>query len=156
MECLEKLLLFGGTVQEKDSFTLHIHFLPWLNYLNSVRNNMFYEDPEVRGKATNCMVEYVWQIMTTSYPDLEVTHNKSIDVNEPYLGQMIPFSDQKIRNIIQKTKCLEAKGMVTKCNACNRSFTIAQMINNSLNIPKLNIPNEYSYSYGTWNSSGKY
>ena len=40
--------------------------------------------------------------MTASYPDLEITHNKSRDVNEACPGKMIPVSDQEIRNIRQK------------------------------------------------------
>ena len=106
-------------MEEQARFTLNVHFLLWLKYFSSVQNNMFSEDPEVREKARNCMVEYVSKIMTASYPDLEVTHNKSRDVNEACPGEMIPVSDQEIINIRHKTKFLEAKGVVAKCNVCN-------------------------------------
>ena len=142
-----ELLAFGGTVEEQARFTLHIHFLLWLKYFNSVRNNMFSEDPVVREKARSFMVEYVSKIMTASYPDLEVTHDKSRDVNEACPGKMIPVSDQEIRNIRQKTKCLEAKGVVAKCNVCKQSFTTVWMVNNSLNIWKSKIPSEHIYNF---------
>ena len=75
-----ELLAFGGKVEEQARFTLHIHFLLWLKYFNSVQNNMFSEDPVVREKARSCMVEYVSKIMTALYPDLEVTHENDSSV----------------------------------------------------------------------------
>ena len=93
------------------------------------------------------MVEYVSKIMTGSYPDLEVTHNKSRDVNKACPGKMIPVSDQEIGNIRQKTKCLEAKGVVAKCNVCKQSFTTVWMVNNSLNIWKSKIPSDNIYNF---------
>ena len=141
------LLAFGVTVEEQARFTLHIHFLLWIKYFNSVRNNIFSEDPEVREKARNCMVEYVSKIMTASYPDLEVIHNKSRDVNEVCPGKMILVGDQEIRNIRHKTKFLEANVVVAKCNVCNQSFTTVHMVNNSLNIWKSKIPSENIYNF---------
>ena len=62
---------------------------------------MFSEDPVLREKARICMVECVSKILTASYPDLEVTHSKSRDINEACPGKIIPVSDQEIRNIRQ-------------------------------------------------------
>ena len=96
-----ELSVFGRTVEEKARYTLHIDFLLWLKYFNSLQNDLFSDDPEVRQRTRNCMVEYVSKIMTASYPDLEVNHNKSRDVNKAFPGKIISVSDQKIRNIRQ-------------------------------------------------------
>ena len=81
-EILGELLAFGGKVDKHASFTLYIHFLLWLKYLNYVQNNIFSEDIEVIEKARSFMVEYLSKIMTASYLVLDVTHNKFRDVNE--------------------------------------------------------------------------
>ena len=71
---------------------------------------MLSEDPDFREKARNFMVEYLSKIMTASYLDLEVPHNKSRNVNEACLAKIISVRDQEIRNIRQKNKIPGGQG----------------------------------------------
>ena len=71
--------------------------------------------------------------MTASYPDLDLTQTKSDKMDEICLGTIIPVNDQEIRNLWDKTKCVEANGVVAKCNSYGQSFTTVRMVNNLLN-----------------------
>ena len=44
---------YGGTVEEQERRTLHIHFILWVQNFNCMRGNMFSEDPETRERARN-------------------------------------------------------------------------------------------------------
>ena len=112
-----------------------------------MRGNMFSEDSETRERARKCMIEYCSRIMTSSYPDLDLTHTKSKESSEKCLGDIVPVNDQEIRNLRHKSKCIDAKGVIGKCNACNQSFTTSQMVNNSLNNWKANLKSEKMYSF---------
>ena len=77
---------------------------------------MFSEDTETRERARKCMIEYCSRIMTSLYPDLDLTHTKSKESNEKC---PVPANDQEIRNLRHKSKCIDAKGVIAKYNACN-------------------------------------
>ena len=88
---LGKMIAYGGTVEEQDRFTLHIHLLTWLMNFNHVRDNMFSEDLGVRDKARGCMVQYITNIMTASYPDLDLTHTTTNEGSEICTGTILPI-----------------------------------------------------------------
>ena len=93
-----------------------------------MRGNMFSEDPETRDRARKCMIEYCSRIMTSLYPDLDLTHTKSKESNEKCLGDIVPVNNQEIRNLRHESKCIDAKGVIAKCNACNQSFTRTKLL----------------------------
>ena len=125
-----KIIAFGSTVEEQDIFTLHIHLLLWIMNFNEVRDNMFSENLEEREEARAAIVDYCFKIMTASYPDLELTHTKSSEGNDVCMGNIIPGTDQEIRNLRDKNKCYEANGVVAKCYTCDQIFTTVEMVNN--------------------------
>ena len=108
---------------------------------------MFSEDPETRERARKCMIEYCSRIMTSSYPDLDLTHTKSKESNEKCPGDIVPVNDQEIRNLRHKSKCIDAKGVIAKCKACNQSFTTSQIVNNSLNNWQAKLASEKMYNF---------
>ena len=112
-----------------------------------MQGNMFSEDPETRERARKCMIEYCSRIMTSSYPDLDLTHTKSKEGNEKCPGEIVPVNDQEIRNLRHKSKCIDAKGVIAKCKACNQSFTTNQIVNNSLNNWKAKLKSEKMYNF---------
>ena len=141
------MIAYGGTVEEQDRFTLHIHLLTWLMNFNHVRDNMFSEDLDVRDKARGCMVQYITNIMTASYPDLDLTHTTTNEGSEICTGTILPVSDQKIRNLRHKKRCMDDYGIVGKCKSCHQSFTTVKMVNNSLNIWKQEIASEKNHTF---------
>ena len=112
-----------------------------------MRGNMFSQDFETRERARKCMIEYCSKIMTSSYPDLDLTHTKSKESDEKCLGDIIPVDDQVIRNLRHKSKCIDEKGVIAKCNACKQSFTTSKIVNNSLNNWKAKLASEKMYSF---------
>ena len=93
------------------------------------------------------MIEYCSRIRTSSYPDLDLTHTKSKESNEKCLGGIPPVDDQEIRNLHRKSKCIDAKVVIAKCNACKQSFTTSKMVNNSLNNWKAKLASEKMYNF---------
>ena len=73
---------FGGTVEEQERCTPHIHFILRLLNFNCIRGNISSEVPETRERARKCIIEYYSRIVESSYPDLEVNHTKSKESNE--------------------------------------------------------------------------
>ena len=114
---------FGGTVEEQDRRTLHIYLLVWLVGFNCMRDNMFSEDHYIKERARKCMIDYCSKVMTASYQDLDLTHTVSDESSESCSGRIILVTDQEIRNLRDKSKCMEAGGVASKCNTCNRPFT---------------------------------
>ena len=112
-----------------------------------MRGNMFSQDFETRERARKCMIEYCSKIMTSSYPDLDLTHTQSKESDEKCLGDIIPVDDQVIRNLRHKSKCIDEKGVIAKCNACKQSFTTSKIVNNSLNNWKAKLATEKMYSF---------
>ena len=90
---------------------------------------MFSENPDARERARKCMITYCSKVMTASYPDLELSHTIPDKENENCLGKLFPVSDQEIRNLRHKTKCVEARGVIAKCNTYDRTFTTVQIVN---------------------------
>ena len=142
-----KMEAFGGTVEEQNRCTLHIHLLVWVVGFNCMRDNMFSEDHYIKERARKCMIDYCSKIMTASYPNLDLTHTVSDESSESCLGRLIPVTDQKIRNLQHKSKCVEAGGVIAKCNTCDRSFTTVQIVNNSLNNWKVKLEKEKTYNF---------
>ena len=101
-----------------------------------------FQDLDVRDKARGCMVQYITNIMTASYPDLDLTHTTTNEGSEICTGTILPVSDQKIRNLRHKKRCIDDYGIVGKCKSCHQSFTTVKMVNNSLNIWKQEIASE--------------
>ena len=142
-----KMEAFDGTVEEQERRTLHIHFLLWILNFNSMRGNMFSQDFQTRERARKCMIEYCSKIMTSSYPDFNLTHTKSKESDEKCLGDIIPVDDQVIRNLRHKSKCIDEKGVIAKCNACKQSFTMSKIVNNPLNNWKAKLASEKTFNF---------
>ena len=139
---LGKMIAYDGTVEELDRFTLHIHLLTWLMDFNHMRDNMPSEDLHIRDKAQRYIVQYITNIMTASYPDLDFTHTTTNEGNEICTEKILPLRNQKIKNLHNKKKYMDDYGIVVKYNFCHQSFTTVKMVNNSLKILKEKMASE--------------
>ena len=108
---------YGATTEEQDRTTLHMHLLLWILNFNKVRHNLFSQDIPTREKAKKCLEEYARKVMSASYPDLDLEHC-SADGSSSYKGDIAGVSDQEIRNMRHKFKCITSKGVVATCKSC--------------------------------------
>ena len=123
---------YGATTEEQDRTTLHMHLLLWILNFNKVRHNLFSQDILTREKAKKCLEEYARKVMSASYPDLDLKHC-SADGSSSCKGDIAGVSDQEIRNMRHKFKCIISKGVVATCKSCRKEFTTVDLVNNSLN-----------------------
>jgi len=133
-----EVLGWSDTTEEQGRKTLHSHILLFIALFDRLITMLWSTSEEVRRKAKDELTKYIAQTMSSSYEivDEYYTHEKKGKEHEELnsLCRIIPkvVPDQTLRNMRHERICHMLKGVIAKCDGCNKSFTSKELIWNAV------------------------
>jgi len=111
---------WSDTTEEQERKTLHSHILLFIALFDRLISMLWSTSEEVRRKAKDEFTKYIAQTMSSSYEivDEDCTHRKK--------------ENQTIRNMRHERLCHMLKGVIAKCDGCNKTFTSRELIWNAI------------------------